>query len=49
MTRLIQRVAHLQTGTVDLHVQHVEGCAGSTSSSCVSDNLCEQKAVKRTA
>ena len=25
MTHLIQRVAHLQTGTVDLHVQHVEG------------------------
>ena len=25
MTQLIQRVAHLQTGTVDLHVQHVEG------------------------
>jgi hypothetical protein len=25
MTQLIQRVAHLQTGTADLHVQHVEG------------------------
>ena len=25
MTQLIQRVAHLQTGSVDLHVQHVEG------------------------
>ena len=25
MTQLIQRLAHLQTGTVDLHVQHVEG------------------------
>jgi glyoxylase-like metal-dependent hydrolase (beta-lactamase superfamily II) len=25
MTQPIQRLAHLQTGTVDLHVQHVEG------------------------
>ena len=25
MTHLIQRVAHRQTRTVDLHVQHVEG------------------------
>jgi hypothetical protein len=36
MTQPIRRLAHLQTGTVDLHVQHVEGRAarGGKSLEC---------------